>query len=124
MLYNYPFLFQCLKSKLRVPFRYFRVWISDRKKCLKSKLSGNRTQLNCLKSKLVRISDINCTEHKIAYRPSFNLYEIHYRWGSFVTVLAMRVVVLVFNCGCMYLFNNWGRGDKYLGKAVITAYYD
>jgi len=28
--------------------------------CLKSKLSGNGTQLNCLKSKLARISDIHC----------------------------------------------------------------
>ena len=48
-----------------VPFGFFRVWISDRKKCpksehfgsdfrhcLKSKLSGNWTKLNCLKSKL------------------------------------------------------------------------
>ena len=34
---------------------------SDRKKCLKSKLSGNGMQLNCLKSKLVQISDIHCS---------------------------------------------------------------
>ena len=36
----------CLKSKLKVPFRFFRVLIADRKKCLKSKISGNRTQLS------------------------------------------------------------------------------
>ena len=54
-----PFYFS-LKSKLQVPCRFFIVPISDRKKGLKSKLSGNGTQLNCLKSKLVRISDTHC----------------------------------------------------------------
>ena len=62
VLHNYPFLFQCLKSKLLVRFRFLRVQISDRKKCLRSKLSGNETQLNCLKSKLVWISDIHCKQ--------------------------------------------------------------
>ena len=60
MLYNYPFLFQCWKSKLQVLFWFFRERISDRKKCLNSQLSGNGMQLNCLKSKLVWISDIHC----------------------------------------------------------------
>ena len=32
----------------------------DIRHCLKSKLSGNGTKLNCLKSKQVRISDIHC----------------------------------------------------------------
>ena len=35
--------------------------ISDRKRSLKSGLSGNGTQLSCLKFKLVRILDIHCT---------------------------------------------------------------
>ena len=66
----------CLKSELtKVQFKtslYFRKdWISDihcttvfefrTSRCLKSKLSGNRTQLNCLKSKLVLILDVHCT---------------------------------------------------------------
>ena len=66
--------FFCLKSKGFVPFGFFRVRISDRNRCpkfelfgldfrhcLKSELSGNGIKLNCLKSKLVWISDIHCT---------------------------------------------------------------
>ena len=40
MPYNYPFLFQCLKFNLQVPFRFFE-FVFQTKKCLKSKLSGN-----------------------------------------------------------------------------------
>ena len=68
-MFRFQTPFFCLKSKLFV----LRVWISDRKKYLKSegfgsdfrhysrsKLSGKGTKLNCLKSKLVQISDIHC----------------------------------------------------------------
>ena len=73
-----------------IPF-YFSVWnpnflrvrISDRKKCLKSKLSGNGMQLNYLKSKLVRISDIHCIKKTIKNKFHKNIsfwnrkYKIH-----------------------------------------------
>ena len=64
--------FFCLKSNFFVPFEFF-IYVSDRKKCLKSKrfnsdyrhclkskLSGNGMKLKYLKSKLDRISDIHC----------------------------------------------------------------
>ena len=72
-MFRFQTLFFCLKSKLFVPFGFFKVWISDRKKCPKSEcfcsdfrhcpkseLFGNGTKLNCLKSKLVWISDVHC----------------------------------------------------------------
>ena len=54
--------FFCLKSKLLVPFGFFRVPISDSKKCPKSKLSGNRTKLNYI-SEIQTSSDYRQSLH-------------------------------------------------------------
>ena len=66
------------------PTPKYNIKISDRKKCLKSKLSGNGTQLNCLKSKLVQISDIHCILIYTTVRLTFyNLLKLQWMFRTF-----------------------------------------
>ena len=67
-----PEIRACLKSKLFSDFR--RPFVSenqdlgsDFRQCLKSKLLGNQTVIDCLKSILVQILDTHCTSQ--CYNP-------------------------------------------------------